>query len=958
MIQRWWVSADLTHTVLLESQDALESLDRANSVFTSCMHGLRLSPLENSISLLHEALGQQYAVSSHLSGALLARFLQTFQLDDFQQSLKLQLEAGAIASAPESSAVPAIPAADALLRDFRRSVDFSGLDRSVQLYRDAVRLQVRPDLRQYASLNGLAAALVTRFLFSAHLPDLDESIVLYRRLLEVLSSSLRLFPLLSLAAALLMRFATSSDKQDLRDAGSLISEFSKASEDRSTLLRRARACFLHCDQPDQLDEAISLYREAVTFLPVRHPDRPSLLNDLAMALSSRFSDNRQPSDLEDAVKLYQEALRHYPTFHRSYANISENLAVDLMKMYRTTRMPDHLDSAMDAFRSAVNCESAFVSFRFNSAREWAQNAHTYHHSSALEAYRFAINLLPRFSLLGAESFRSRRSHMASITASGLFCSAASCAIQEGLFNEAVEMLESRGTFWTQALQLRTPLDDLMSESPVLGERLRDIFGKLQQSSLFETPGSQKGTLGEKERAGFQSLHDDYLSTLEKIRRLDGFHDFLLPKSVTALRSAASNGPIVLLTAAVEAGCDALVLTLNGVEHVPLPGITPIQVDTLRSLLQIALAPNGARSAFKDHIDATLENVVLPNSEQRLHAKRVPEVGQSSEDRFRVLLLTLWYHIARPVLQALNLQRTSSPPRLWWCATGPFAFLPIHAAGIYNPEDGELECVSDYVISSYTPTLSTLLLPPAASANVFKMFVAIQPEIPNEPRLGLPHTREELTAIRGCVPTEGLVTLGTPDAPTSVQAVLDQISNASIVHLACHGRQFPNDPLKSSLLLTDGALEVSQIIKQPTPHALLAFLSACETAMGDEELPDEVIHIAATMLFAGFRGVVATMWTIHDQDGPKVAKSFYHHLFHNDTTNTFSTKTDRKSLKLRKWPRSLFKCTSDTAIKHEKISALCPDTREAAHALHLAVAELRSEKNCRFQRWVPFIHLGL
>lgn len=73
------------------------------------MHGLRLSPLENSISLLHEALGQQYAVSSHLSGALLARFLQTFQLDDFQQSLKLQLEAGAIASAPESSAVPAIP---------------------------------------------------------------------------------------------------------------------------------------------------------------------------------------------------------------------------------------------------------------------------------------------------------------------------------------------------------------------------------------------------------------------------------------------------------------------------------------------------------------------------------------------------------------------------------------------------------------------------------------------------------------------------------------------------------------------------------------------------------------------------------------------------------------------------------------------------------------------------------
>ena len=43
------------------------------------------------------------------------------------------------------------------------------------------------------------------------------------------------------------------------------------------------------------------------------------------------------------------------------------------------------------------------------------------------------------------------------------------------------------------------------------------------------------------------------------------------------------------------------------------------------------------------------------------------------------------------------------------------------------------------------------------------------------------------------------------------------------------------------------------------RASLAFLSASETAMGDGNLPDEVIHLGATFLFAGFRGVVATMW---------------------------------------------------------------------------------------------------
>jgi CHAT domain-containing protein len=40
---------------------------------------------------------------------------------------------------------------------------------------------------------------------------------------------------------------------------------------------------------------------------------------------------------------------------------------------------------------------------------------------------------------------------------------------------------------------------------------------------------------------------------------------------------------------------------------------------------------------------------------------------------------------------------------------------------------------------------------------------------------------------------------------------------------------------------------------------LAFLSACETAKGDATTPDEAMHLAASLLFAEFGGVVATMW---------------------------------------------------------------------------------------------------
>jgi CHAT domain-containing protein len=82
----------------------------------------------------------------------------------------------------------------------------------------------------------------------------------------------------------------------------------------------------------------------------------------------------------------------------------------------------------------------------------------------------------------------------------------------------------------------------------------------------------------------------------------------------------------------------------------------------------------------------------------------------------------------------------------------------------------------------------------------------------------------------------------------------------ILPAMAHGKQDVNDPLESGLILHSAIqLKVKEIMKQFTPNASLAFLSACETAMGAENLPDEAVHLAASLLFAGFRGVVATMW---------------------------------------------------------------------------------------------------
>lgn len=139
-------------------------------------------------------------------------------------------------------------------------------------------------------------------------------------------------------------------------------------------------------------------------------------------------------------------------------------------------------------------------------------------------------------------------------------------------------------------------------------------------------------------------------------------------------------------------------------------------------------------------------------------------------------------------------------------------------------------------------------------------VVIQPDIPDgDP---LPFTKEELHSIEKHVPSDSLVKLGVAGNPATAEDVLSHLSTSQIVHFACHGEQDANNPLESCLILHGGTrLKINEFMKQLTPDASLAFLSACETATGAEQLPDEAIHLAASLLFAGFRGVVATMWYV-------------------------------------------------------------------------------------------------
>jgi CHAT domain-containing protein len=238
-------------------------------------------------------------------------------------------------------------------------------------------------------------------------------------------------------------------------------------------------------------------------------------------------------------------------------------------------------------------------------------------------------------------------------------------------------------------------------------------------------------------------------------------------------------------------------------------------------------------------------------------------------------------------------------------------LPIHAAGIYDTKGGDK--LSDYVVSSYTPTLTAILDPAEPIVrDDFKILTVAQPSTPYA--TPIPKTEDETKQVRIIAGNDRVVSLTNEEA--TVERVVCGMRETDWIHLACHGQQSTDNPMKSGLLLHDKVLELSVIVKQALPHAELAFLSACQTATGDERIADESVHLAAGMFLAGYRGVIATMWSINDSDAPQIAEDVYTRILKGGR----------------------------------------PNRKEAACALHNAVKRLR-DSGASLMSWVPFIHIG-
>ena len=65
-------------------------------------------------------------------------------------------------------------------------------------------------------------------------------------------------------------------------------------------------------------------------------------------------------------------------------------------------------------------------------------------------------------------------------------------------------------------------------------------------------------------------------------------------------------------------------------------------------------------------------------------------------------------------------------------------------------------------------------------------------------------------------------------------------------------------------MRDGMLTISDLMKlEQLEYAEFAFLSACETARGDDGSMNQSVHLAAALQNIGFASVIGTMWCVSD-----------------------------------------------------------------------------------------------
>ncbi|KAJ7484596.1 CHAT domain-containing protein [Mycena latifolia] len=678
---------------------------------------------------------------------------------------------------------------------------------------------------------------------------------------------------------------------------------------------------------EDLEAALQRGQEAVQLTLKGTPDKPGLLGDLATCFLDRYQILKDPKDLESALQNCQEAVKLTPAGHPNRPYHLHNLAISFIEQYemlgRWSGNLKDLKAAAHAYREAVKLTPEGHPDRAHHLQGLAKcfmyRYWWFKHPKDLEAVHTCYSDSFKITCLRLENSWTAALDWASFAEEfqTSYCltaySAAFNLLPEILWighpisvrHAAIHRLDIEEAT-SSALRTCIDLSRLTSAVEYMEQGIATVFQQMLQlkTQVDDLPPDEAD---EFRRLSSELYSGQCLDTLKatrvvnqrnqlllQIRQQPGFQYFLLPKPYSVLRHAARGGPVVILNSHQD-HCDGILIPDPMSDPVHVP-LPNVTLDLLKS----------QRAGLKELLARCNLRIPSESGPPRLTGHQEEYISKPTQEAFGDLLTWLWLNVVGPVYQALELHGIHDG-RLWWLPTGLFAGLPLHAS---SP--------TDQFIHSYTATLGSLLdahaKKPVTVAH--KMCVIGVTHTGSQGKNYLKGVEQEVQNIVSVIPKSQVECLEGEKA--TVDAVKQQLQDCSWVHLACHGTQDSYNPTKSRLLLYKGNLELETILQMPLSNAEFVFLAACQTATGDSELTNESFHLAGGFIAAGFQGAIGTLWSMDDQDGPVIAKVVYSHLFRNGGQ---------------------------------------PQVSHAAAALQLAVNELKKRK-VPYERWIPFIHMGV
>ncbi|KDR81163.1 hypothetical protein GALMADRAFT_136203 [Galerina marginata CBS 339.88] len=829
---------------------------------------------------------------------------------------------------------------NSFLSRFEHTGDLTDVSDAIISLQKAVHATPQDHVTMPVLLNNLGNSFSIRFLRTGDLPDIFEGIMYQQKAILLTPDDHPDKPgfLNNLGNSLQFRFQRNGDLSDILEAISsqqkalhLTPQGHAAIPGHFNNLGNSFLCrFKLTGDLTDISEAISSHKQAVHSTPHGNAAMPLRLNNLGLSFANRFERTKESADITEAIIVQLKAVSLVPEGHADGPRWLNNLGDSFQTRFESLGEIDDIHAAILRYSQAATYSTGRPATRLSAARKWAKLCQKFNRSQLLDAYRTAIHLLSQVAGL-EQTIESRHTNLLDI--SNISCSAAASAFDLGNPELAVEWLEEgRCLVWSQLNSLRTPLDALRAHDPAVAEEILKVSRALENAgsrgelaiSPLEATMEQKMTIQD-EATSHIKLAKKWDKLLTDIRAIPDFEDFLRPPLFSNLIKHLPDSGAVVVINVHELRCDALALvsTTDKPLHIPLPDFSHEKADNLRKELREHLRSSGLR----------MREYNPDESDGRMPVRY--KASGSRVGVIQAILQKLWSWVVKPIVEALgylNPTTTSNTPRIWWCATGPLAFLPIHAAGKYTTEpivhassaEIQPDTLFDFAISSYTPTVRALVervkKPREVNDKNAGLFMISQPNTPDLPYI--PGTTKEVNAIN--LQLQNIKVTCLEGEAATVDQAIEKMGTHSSIHFACHASQNIKQPLKSGFYLHDGRLEISSIIKQNFIGADLAFLSACQTSTGEETLSEEAVHLAAGMLAAGYRGVIATMWSIKDLYGPQIAEDFYANL----TSKSKSLSGD-----------------------------------DAARALHFATQKLRKQikpedGDSSLLVWVPYVHFGL